>query len=171
MKNKINRQLFLQIIILITCLIVFITIQLNTPVQAQLSCPGPDFYGATPSFQNAWSPNIDVIVEIDDRWNPAERAAIKVGLDGWEGTVPTETCSNVTFKDPITRTFDPAMIEEESSYPPMSAPSTTYVVKVVSLNTLGSTDVRYKNGLQHHVRIRLDPSVNTSAAFTFLTAH
>ena len=84
MKNKINKELFLQITILITCIIILITTQSKIFVQAQLNCPGPDFYGSTPSFQNAWSPNIDVIVKIDDRWNTSERAAIKAGLDGWE---------------------------------------------------------------------------------------
>lgn len=113
--KRISAEFLLQIIILIVCFIIFIFSYSNISVKAQLesSCPVPEFMSSPPIFRDAWSPNTNAIVKIDNRWNSDERGAIEVGINEWEGTVPAQTCSNVMFQNPGTITINDANISNE----------------------------------------------------------
>ncbi|HEX8197569.1 MAG TPA: hypothetical protein VF571_15345 [Pyrinomonadaceae bacterium] len=107
-----NKELFLQIAILIACLLALITSQSEIFVEAQTNCSGLRFSGETPDGQltgeeitNSWAENSNVIVKIDDEWNAEERKQIKDGIEKWNGTVSQQTCSYVTFSDFGAQTF------------------------------------------------------------------
>jgi hypothetical protein len=131
-KNKINKELLLQLTILLTCLLAVMIIQSETFVKAQTNCSlGPPFYGETSgggvtndAIMISWAENSEVIVKIDDEWNEDERKQIADGIKLWNGTVSTQTCSNVTFKDFGSQTFP-----DKNAYPPFSGPKTIYVMK------------------------------------------
>lgn len=149
MRSRMNKELFLQIAILLACLLALITSQSETFVEAQINCPGPLLVGETPSGEltgeeitNSWTENSDVIVKIDDEWNEEERKQIKDGIEKWNGTVSQQTCSKVTFSDFGEQTFT-----DKNVYPPYPGLRTIYVTK-----TSGTTFADMGNGARGALR-------------------
>lgn len=103
MKINSKLQLILQVGIAVTCLIMVFIVRSEIPVQAQ-GC-AVKFYNETPTnpmgdaIPGSWSPYNEVIVKIDGRWNSTERGLVENGIKNWNGQVPIDTCSHVSFKD------------------------------------------------------------------------
>lgn len=132
MRNKINKALFLQVFILLICLIALTNTYSEVFVKAQTNCSaGPLFFGEVAGngltgdeITYSWEENSNVTVKIDDQWNKLERNQIKDGIEKWNGTVSQQTCSNVTFSDFGAQTFT-----DKDALPPYPGPRTIYVTK------------------------------------------
>jgi|GEM_PF-5613586 len=116
MKKSTNIELIIQICILAICLLVTVFIQKGIFVKAQMSCSQPPYYHQTTdvdpghwgvTLAGSWAPNSQVNVTIDSAFNRDDVSQLKQGIEKWNGTVATQTYSNVNFNVANdTQTFD-----------------------------------------------------------------
>ena len=106
MKRIFDKEQFLQMFIILTCLTILTFHFLSTNSKAQISClPNrPPLFNKTNPKQRAWAPNKNVSVTIFDRaeraTSDAEFNAINEGIQDWN-TVKVSGCSNVTFGNAV----------------------------------------------------------------------
>ena len=103
MKNNAYKELFLQIAILLVCLLTLITTQSEIFVKGQTTCTNPPFY----SFENqppslaaaiahSWAENTSVKFTTDELFSDSDHDALKRGILKWND-VSIQTCSGVTM--------------------------------------------------------------------------
>lgn len=95
MKNKINKELILQIVILIACMLVVAFQYSEGNALAQTSCSGPPTWGTPPTI-NAWPQGRTVSVVVFATPDSEDFRVVSDAIRKWNAP-SIANCSNVTF--------------------------------------------------------------------------
>ena len=101
MNYKLNKELVLQISIVITCLFTLFVRFSNVPTRAQALCNGqPPLLNPVNPKKEAWAPGTGVAPVVFDTPNPLDFQLISEGIQMWND-LKYQNCSNVFFYDAI----------------------------------------------------------------------